>query len=258
MIDDPAPGENLLRAGVAQRAQHFPRDREPDIARDPGQAEVGDPELSAEVQQQVPRLDVAMHDSPLVGVLKRQRRLSTQPGHALEVPEVVCSSLARDRRRRGHCRSLCRRRGAFNGRVGGGRTVTPLVAQGTQLSDQGGKALSVDELHGVIVHAALAADGVYRHDLLVLHLGRREGLGLEALEAPGIDGRSEREDLERDPPLQRDLHGLVDDPHAAPAHLAQEAKVAELAEARGGLIRLVAGARERPASVGARRGAGVP
>ncbi len=97
--------------------------------------------------------------------------------------------------------------------------------------------------------AALAADRVHRHDLLVLHVGRREGLGLEALEAPGVDGRGEREDLERDPPPQRDLLGLVDDPHPAPAHLAQEAKVAELAEARGGITRLIAGrlrsARER-------------
>ena len=39
-------------------------------------------------------------------------------------------------------------------------------------------------------------------------------------------------DLERDPPPERDLLGLVDDPHPPPAHLAQETEVAELADAR--------------------------
>ena len=109
-----------------------------------------------------------------------------------------------------------------------------LVAKAAQLSDQRGEALPVDELHRVVVDAALAADRVHRHDPLVLHVGRRQGLGLEALEAAGVDGRGERQDLERDPPPQRDLLGLVDDPHPAPAHLAQEAEVAELADARRG------------------------
>ena len=45
VVDDPAPGEDLLGAGVAERAQELARDREPGIAGDLGQAEVGDPEL---------------------------------------------------------------------------------------------------------------------------------------------------------------------------------------------------------------------
>jgi hypothetical protein len=48
-----------------------------------------------------------MHDPRLVGVLERQRRLSAQPGHAAEVPEVVRGSLARDRRRGGFCATPC-------------------------------------------------------------------------------------------------------------------------------------------------------
>ncbi len=247
VIDDPSPGEDLLGAGVAQRAEHLARDREPGVAGDLGQAEVGDPELPAEVQQQVARLDVAMHDPRLVGVLQRQRRLPAQPGHAVEVPALVRRPLARDRRRGG--RRLHPPDSASSGDVRSASLGRPsrsvrcrLSSRRTaQFSDQRGEALPLDELHGVVVDAALAADRVHRHDLLVLHVGRRQCLGLEALEAPRVDGRGERQDLERNPPPQRDLLGLVDDPHPAPAHLAQEAKVAELAEARGGIIRLVGG-----------------
>ena len=89
--------------------------------------------------------------------------------------------------------------------------------------------------------APLAADRVDRDDPLVLHMGRGEGLGLEPTEAAGVDGRGEREDLQRDPTPQRDLLGLVDDPHPAPPDLAEEPEVAQLAEARGGLLRRPAG-----------------
>jgi hypothetical protein len=99
--------------------------------------------------------------------------------------------------------------------------------------------LPVDELHYVVVNPALVADRVDRHDLLVLDLGSRQGLGLEALKATGVNGRGEREDLERDAPAERDLLGLIDDPHSAPAHLAQQAKVAQLADARRGIVVLL-------------------
>jgi hypothetical protein len=101
VIDDPASGEDLLGAGVAQRAEHLAGDREPSIARDLGQPKVGDPELPAQVQQQISRLDVAMHDSRLVGVLERQRRLAAQAGRPVDVPPAVRGPLARDCRRRG-------------------------------------------------------------------------------------------------------------------------------------------------------------
>ena len=116
---------------------------------------------------------------------------------------------------------------------------TLFVAKAAELADQRGEALPFDELHGVIVDAALAADRVHRDDLLVLHVRRGQCLGLESLEPAGIDGRRERQDLERDPPPERDLLGLVDDAHPAPADLAQEAKVAQLADASWRFVRLV-------------------
>ena len=76
VVDDPPAGQELLGAGVAERAEEFARDREPGIARDLGQSEVGDPELPAQVQEQVARLDVPVHDARLMGVLERQRRLT--------------------------------------------------------------------------------------------------------------------------------------------------------------------------------------
>ena len=266
MVDDPAPGEDLLGARVAERAQELARDREPGIADDLGQAEVGDPELRPEVQQQVARLDVPMHDPRLVGVLQRQRRLPPQPGHPIEIPAAVRRPFARDRRR-GE-RDLARQtrlaeRPREDRRRRPGRRAPPSagdgrepcsIAQAAQLRDQRGEALPLDELHRVIVDAALAADRMHRHDLLVLHVRGRQRLGLESLEAARVDGRGERQHLERDPPPERDLLGLVDDPHPPPAHLAQETKVAELADARGDLVRPVARRADRARRVACPRG----
>ena len=120
-----------------------------------------------------------------------------------------------------------------------------LIAQAAKLRDQRGEALPLDELHRVIVDAALAADRMHRHDPLVLHVCGRQRLGLETLEAARVDGRGERQDLERDPPPERNLLGLVDDPHPPPADLAQEAEVAELADLRE-IVRPVAGSCEGP------------
>ena len=53
-----------------------------------------------------------------------------------------------------------------------GRSPVSLVAKTAELSDQCGQALPLDELHRVVVDAALAADCVHRHDLLVLHVRR--------------------------------------------------------------------------------------
>ena len=103
--------------------------------------------------------------------------------------------------------------------------------------------------------AALAADRVHRDDPLVLHVRRGQGLGLEPLEAARVDGRGERQDLQRDPPPERDLFGLVDDAHPPTAHLAQQAKVAELADARRGVVRLLVRRADRAAGVALLRGA---
>ncbi len=228
-----------------------PRDGEPGIARDLGQAEVGDPELPAEVQQQVARLDVPVHDAQTDGRVPAPAPPACPgrpPGRNIGGPTTArarCSS------RQAWSRLAARISGWPAGRFAPGRSGVSfilrsglvrirLVAKAAELANQRGEALPVDELHRVVVDAALAADRVHRDDPLVLHVRRGQRLGLEALEAARVDGRGERQDLERDPPPQRDLLGLVDDAHPPTAHLAQEAKVAELADAWLGVVRLLA------------------
>ena len=76
--------------------------------------------------------------------------------------------------------------------------------------------------------AALAADEVDRHDVRVMQLGGRLRLVLEALQLPGVERGGERQHLQGHAPAERELLGLVDDAHAAPADLADDAEVAEL------------------------------
>ena len=80
------------------------------------------------------------------------------------------------------------------------------------------------------MHAALAADGINRDDIGVVELGRRQGLGLEPPELGRVHGCRERQHLERHPAVQRTLHRLVDHPHAPPAHLGDQAEVAQVAD----------------------------
>ena len=56
------------------------------------------------------------------------------------------------------------------------------------------------------------------------------GLGLEPPELLRVHRRRERQDLQGHPAAQRDLLGLVDDPHAAAADLAEDAEVAQGAQ----------------------------
>jgi hypothetical protein len=44
---------------------------------------------------------------------------------------------------------------------------------------------------------------------------------VEPLDLAGVQGCGEGEDLQRHPAAQRELLGLLDDPHPAPAHLAE-------------------------------------
>jgi hypothetical protein len=86
------------------------------------------------------------------------------------------------------------------------------------------------ELHGVVVHAALAADAVHRDDVWVVQAGGGLGLDAEPLDLPGVHRGGHRQELQRHAAAQRDLLGLVDDPHAAAADLADQPEVAQLAE----------------------------
>jgi hypothetical protein len=80
------------------------------------------------------------------------------------------------------------------------------------------------------VDALLAADGEDRHDVRVVQVGRGLGLVLEALQAPVVQSRRERQHFQRHLPLEGDLLRFVNDAHAAAAHFAQDAIIAELAE----------------------------
>ena len=72
----------------------------------------------------------------------------------------------------------------------------------------------------------MLADAEDRHDVGVVELGDRLRLAAEPLEAPGVEV-DVVEDLEGDVPPERLLDRLVDDPHPAPAQLAEDAELAQ-------------------------------
>ena len=90
-----------------------------------------------------------------------------------------------------------------------------------------GEGLAVDELHGVVVDAALAADGVDRHDVLVGQVSCGLSLILEPLKLLGVEHGREREHLQRHPAPERNLLGLVHHTHSTTANLANDAIVAQ-------------------------------
>ena len=77
------------------------------------------------------------------------------------------------------------------------------------------------------MHTPLAADGVHRDDVGVVQLRRRLRLGLEPLQLPRVQGRGERQHLQRDAAVEGHLLRLVHDAHAAAAQLADDAEVAQ-------------------------------
>ena len=99
---------------------------------------------------------------------------------------------------------------------------------GAEVADDGGEAAAVDELHGVVVNAVVAAHAEDRDNMRVVELGGRVGLDLEPLAVLGVDGGGEREGLQGDSPAERKLLGLVDDAHPTSSDLAQNVVVAEL------------------------------
>ena len=100
----------------------------------------------------------------------------------------------------------------------------------TQLLDDLREGLPLDELHRVVVDAALAADRVDVDDAGMLQ--RRGGLGLilEPLEMPRVENRRKGQHLQSHPAAERNLLGLIHHAHAAAPNLAQDAELAQLAQ----------------------------
>jgi len=98
-------------------------------------------------------------------------------------------------------------------------------------------------MHRVEADAVLFAVVEDRHDVGVVQLRRRPGLGLKAPHVVPVGTEPRVHDLERHLVLERLVLGFVDDAHAAAAQLAEERVVAQPSRAAAaGSSRFVAGA----------------
>ena len=88
------------------------------------------------------------------------------------------------------------------------------------------KRLTIDVLHAVVVHRALAAHRVNGHDVSMVQLSRRPRFVVESGDLAFVQHRREGQNLQCHAPTQRDLRGLVDNAHPTPAHLTQQSIVA--------------------------------
>ena len=95
MVEQDALAGRLLRAHVANRARQVAGQRQAPFGLKLSEAEVGDPQLAAGVEQQIPRLDVAMNHAHLVRVLQGLGRLDAQPRGNLIERQPFCSPLRR-------------------------------------------------------------------------------------------------------------------------------------------------------------------
>src|SRR5262245_13043070 len=89
------------------------------------------------------------------------------------------------------------------------------------------QGLAFHKLHRVEMNAALAANKINRNNVRVLKVSSRLRLVLESLELLRVEGSRKGKNFERYAPAERDLDGLVDDPHAAPADFTHDSKVAQ-------------------------------
>jgi hypothetical protein len=86
VINDAALRQCVLRAHVAQGAQHIACHRHAGVLLHAREAEIRDPQLAGVVDQQIRRLDIAVQDAVLVGVLERLGGLDAELGR-LQLPQ---------------------------------------------------------------------------------------------------------------------------------------------------------------------------
>ena len=174
------------------------------------QAEVGDLGDAVRVDQDVRRLDVAVDDAVLVGVVDRLADLPHEGEDLLDGDA--------------------------------GREGRPALRGGLLLPiDVVAEVASLQVLHREEVAAVLLSDLVDLHDVGVLEAGGGLGLAREAgdqlasivlLGRGLVDPVVELEDLERHDAIEVALPGLVDDPHPPSGDLAEDLVLPELL--RGG------------------------
>ena len=116
------------------------------------------------------------------------------------------------------------------------RAVTPgATPQPAQFLEDGVQTHAGDKLHDVIVMPVIPADTEDGHDVSVVQPSGRPRLPLETEHLLGVGESRLGQNLEGNPPAERLLLGLVDDPHAAPADLAEDAVVAQPRQPRLGM-----------------------
>src|SRR5262249_22315375 len=81
------------------------------------------------------------------------------------------------------------------------------------------------------------------HDVGVMEAGGGLRLELEALQLPGVECGTKRQDLQRHAAAKGNLLGLIHDAHAAPADLAKDAEIAEATRRWAEILRLIRGDR---------------
>ena len=206
------------------------------------------------LDEEVGRLDVAVEDAVLVGVVEGFGGLDAELGDGAEVLAGLSKSGRVERAAMGAVSAvgpasragLESLRSVLSGSAArlaaptwlSPKPLTPALSRReremrvAQLLHYLRQALAFDELHGVVVDAAFDADGVDRDDVRVVERGGGAGFVLEAGELLLVEHRGEGQHFQGDAAAERDLLGFVDDAHAAAADLAEDAEVAEVDFAR--------------------------
>ncbi len=102
------------------------------------------------------------------------------------------------------------------------------MAQVAQFHDHTIQALPLDELHRVEPDLTVLADLVNRHDVGVVQPRRGAGLAAKPLERRPVRRHMPGQHFEGHPPAERNLLGLINDTHAAPADLSQNPVITDL------------------------------